>query len=130
MSLGASLQPQFAKGVHKTPNLTTPSLPVALANPLRRTRKQACLVSSVHLCGCGFVGMCASLVPGPFHIDCVGEGKGPGTHCFADVTLRYDFPQNVCEALYVPHLLVGGPPKALLCLVQPRGVEGRPSWMP
>ena len=43
-----------------------------------------------------------SLVPKPFGINCVGGEREPCTHCFADVTLRYDFPQNVLKALYVP----------------------------
>ena len=77
MSPGASLQPQFVKGVNKTPNLTASSLPVALANPLRRTRKQTCLVSSVHLCLCGFVGMCVlALYPGPFALIVWEREKG------------------------------------------------------
>ena len=33
----------------------------------------------------------SSLVPRPFHINCVRGEKGPGTHCFADITLWYDF---------------------------------------
>ena len=63
-----------------------------------------------------------SLVPRPFHINCVGGEKGPGTHCFADVTLWYDFLQNIREALYVPSLLVRCTPKALHCHVLVKGV--------
>ena len=48
-----------------------------------------------------------------------GGEKGPGTHCFDGITLQHDYQHNVREALYVPHLLVEGPPKALHCLVQP-----------
>ena len=45
---------------------------------------------------------------------------------FDDVMLWYNFQQNVCEVLYVPRLLPGGPLKPLHSLVHPEGVEGMP----
>ena len=69
---------------------------------------------------------CTRLVPRPFCIKCEVGGKESGTHCFVDITLQYNFHQNICEALYMPCLLVRGSPKTLHCLVQPSRVEGRP----
>ena len=39
-----------------------------------------------------------SLVPRPFRINCVGGEKGPGTHCFADVTLRIILALHTAES--------------------------------
>ena len=75
----------------------------------------------------------SSLIPRPFGINYVEGEKGPGIHCFADVTLQYDFPQNVCEALYVPRLLTIGTTKhstALFILEWLKGdLPGCLSWL-
>ena len=68
---------------------------------------------------------CASSpVPRRLGINYVGGEKGPGIHCFADVILQYDFPQNVRKALYVPRLLRGGTPKHSTALFIPEGLKG------
>ena len=73
--------------------------------------------------------MCCSLLPRPFRIYYVGE-KALASTVLLTAQLRYDFPQNVREALYMLHLLGGGTPEALHSLVHPEEVERKPSWTP
>ena len=66
----------------------------------------------------------SSLLPRPFHIDCVGRERGTGTHCFADVMLLYDFPLNVCDALYMPFCSVEVSPRHSTAMSSPEGLKG------
>ena len=74
--------------------------------------------------------MVVTLLPRPFCINCVGGENRPGIHCFDDVTLWYEFPQNILEALYILRLLGGGSLKALHSLLShPRtNYPGQPGY--